>query len=184
MFCEEQEALRVAQQRDRDEQRRYSQEMSRLLDTVQGMTVDLVHLGRRTVEVEISATTSEPRPVPPLPQYPSVPTPVPVISSYELPAPTMPVVPPPGQTGSGQIETTRPRQIVTGECACGDEYCGERWDVDCFLRNGGRLFYGSMDPEEALIWLDTARSVLEHLGCQLDLRVRMAIGAMLEGSRV
>ena len=44
--------------------------------------------------------------------------------------------------------------------------------------------YGSTDPEEALIWLDTARSVLEHLGCPLDLRVRMATGAMQEGSRV
>ena len=107
--------------------------MSRLLDTVQGMAVDLVRLGRRTVEVEIPVTTSEPRPVPPPPQYPSVPTPVLVISSYELPALTMLVVPPPGQTWSGQIETTRPRQIVAGECACGDEYCGERWDVDRFF---------------------------------------------------
>ena len=109
MLREEQEALRVEQQRDRDEQRRYSQEMSRLLDTVQGLAVDLVRLGRRTVEVEIPVTTSESRPIPPPPQYLSVPNPVPVISSYELPAPTMPVVPPPGQTGSGQTETTRPK---------------------------------------------------------------------------
>ena len=73
---------------------------------------------------------------------------------------------------------------MSGECSCGDEYCGERWDVDHFLRNGGRLLYGSTDPEEALIWLDTARSVLEHVGCSLHLRVRMATGAMQEGSRV
>ena len=61
VFCEEQEALRVKKQRDRDEQRRCSQEMSRLLDTVQGMAVDLVRLGRRIVEVKIPALTSEPR---------------------------------------------------------------------------------------------------------------------------
>ena len=35
-----------------------------------------------------------------------------------------------------------------------------------------------------MIWLDTARSVLEHVGCPPDLWVRMATRSMQQGSKV
>ena len=82
----------------------------------------------------------------------------------------MQVVPPPRQAESDQADTTRPRQFVQGESSCCHvHHHKEKWDVDRFLRNNGRLFFGSIDLEEALIWLDTARSVLEHVGCPPDL---------------
>ena len=158
-------------------------DVARVLDSVREVVVAMARLEKRPVETEAPAATSEPHLPPPAPQYPSVPTPAPVTSHYELPA--MPVPPHIRQTESDQAETTHPRQFVQGESSCCHVHQQrERWDVERFLRNGGRLFYGSTDPEVALIWLDTARSVLEHVGCPPDLWVRMATGAMQQGSKV
>lgn len=60
----------------------------------------------------------------------------------------------------------------------GPVHVRERWDVDRFLKNGGRLFYGSMDPEITLEGIDAARGVLVHMGCPTELWVRVATGAM------
>lgn len=54
----------------------------------------------------------------------------------------------------------------------------ECWDVDHFLKNGGQLFYGSIDPEVGLEWFDTARGVFMHVGVPHDHWVRVAIEAM------
>ena len=158
-------------------------DVARVLDSVREVAVAMARLEKRPVETEAPAATSEPQLSPPAPQYPSVPTAAPVTSHYELPA--MPVLPHIRHIESDQAETTRLRQFVQGEGSCCHAHQQkERWDVERFLRNGGRLFYGSTDPEVALIWQDTARSVLEHVGCPPDLWVRMATGAMQQGSKV
>lgn len=37
--------------------------------------------------------------------------------------------------------------------------------MDHFLKNGGSLFTGGIDPEAALVWFDDTKVVLEHMGC-------------------
>lgn len=54
----------------------------------------------------------------------------------------------------------------------------ERWYVDCCLKNGGQLFYGSTDPKVSLEWTDMARGVPTHIGWRTELWVHVAIGDM------
>lgn len=37
-----------------------------------------------------------------------------------------------------------------------------KWDVDCFLKNGGSLFTRGTYLEDALMWFDDTEVVLEH----------------------
>ena len=83
------------------------------------------------------------------------------------------------------MDAARPRQFVIGESSGSQRpQPAEQWDVHHFWKNGGEIFYGSDDPEESLLWLDTAGQVLEHIGCPLEIWVRVANGAMQRDSKV
>lgn len=54
----------------------------------------------------------------------------------------------------------------------------EKWEVDRFLKNGGRLFFVLADREEASRWLDNAQCVMEHIAYQHHLWVRVLCGTL------
>ena len=112
MFREEQEALRVEQTQSR-------QDATRLVVTVRDLATTLI---RRPAETEVPVeTTSQdrvPPPPPPAVHYPEVPTAPPLVVTYELPPPQMPMGPTeplfrPG--GSVRAEQEQPKQFYVGE---------------------------------------------------------------------
>lgn len=54
----------------------------------------------------------------------------------------------------------------------------EQWNVDQFWKNDKQLSYGRMDAEVAVEWSDTLDGVLQHMGCQPKLWVRVAEGTI------
>lgn len=66
----------------------------------------------------------------------------------------------PRQSGSEQAVMERPQQFVVGEGlgtqGVEHDHAKEHWQVDCFLKSGGHLFYVSTDPKVGLEWIDKA----------------------------
>lgn len=144
--------------------------MSRLLDTIRVMAVAMARLENRQVEAETPTKASHLKHVPPLPpppiQFPHIPIASPIVGLYEIQAPGMPVgVLLPIQFDSQQMKMVRQRQFVIRKFSSSQglehhhsrEYHHSREcrDVNHFLKNGGRLIYGSTDPVVALEWIDT-----------------------------
>lgn len=59
--------------------------------------------------------------------------------------------------GSKLSNEVRPRHFQRGESLC----CEARLPSYTFLKNGGNLFTGGIDPEATLVWFDDTEVVLE-----------------------
>lgn len=105
---------------------------------------------------------------------------------YTVPPPGMPsgpVIQPQGlmmmripslRLGSEQGKAVRPTHYEHGESSECHEYVSHRalkWNVYCFLKNGGSLFTGVIDLEVTLVWFDDTEVVLEQMVCTLNLWV-------------
>lgn len=54
----------------------------------------------------------------------------------------------------------------------------EQWNVDQFWKNDKQLSYGIMDAEVAVEWSETLDGILQHIGCQPKLWVRVVEGTI------
>lgn len=63
-------------------------------------------------------------------------------------------------------------------------HIGQKLVVDHFLKNGGSLFTGGTDPEEAIIWVDDIEVVFDHMGYQEWLWLRVVSGAIRGAGRI
>lgn len=134
--------------------------MSRLLDIVQEMAIVVPRLEKRLAEAEIPIEASQLEHVPPPAQFLYVPTEL-LVVGYEILAPGMPVGVLVPRQASSEEETVWLLQFVIEE-GSGSQGPEQHNSWDCrdailFLKNGGQLFYGSMNPKVALEWIDTTR---------------------------
>lgn len=75
-----------------------------------------------------------------------------------------------GGTTSNWAGTMPSQYFAVGESSPAHEtgtHHRHQWEVDCYLKNSGRLFYGGIDPKVAVEWFDTAYGVLQHMDCHL-----------------
>lgn len=99
-----------------------------------------------------------------------------------MPPPRLTIGEPPyGQPSNEQGEMARPRHFVISESFGThrpNHSSSKKWDVNCFLKNGGQLFYCSTHPQVTQEWIDPARGELLLMGCTLELQVRVTTRAM------
>ena len=161
---------------------------------IREMRVELARSQKRPMEDEERSET------PSLPQQPHMPTgpsssrpPQPPLPSQQ-PMRSAPPVPPtavihdatpislhaPVQGGNGSGsggDDELSRNLELGEGSTPQQEKPSAWQVEKFLKNGGVMFSGKLNPKEANEWLITIRGVFESMDCPMELWVRIAIGA-------